>query len=174
MARKLGNGAVQSTAGQPARRQPAPALAVLHPEREARIADRVVQVREYGYVEGLKLQAACKEFLDALYGLFSAALDPPSTDDLAELIGTHIVTVQWLIAQALTPLDDDPQAFAAAVEQNARWVGRLSERDGDTLTTVWWETNTGFFTRRLQRRLQARLAAERAASQSASSASTTA
>lgn len=174
MARKLGSDAA-SPAGK-SRRKPAtaPAAAVLHPDLDLVIAGRAIRVREYGYVEGLRLQGACREFLDALYGMFSAAAEPPSADALAELIGEHIVTVQWLIAQALTPLDDEPQGFADAVAANARWVGRLSEPDGDALMTLWWQVNTGFFTRRLQRRLQARLAAARAASQSASSTSTTA
>jgi hypothetical protein len=152
---------------------PQSAIGVLHPELDVQIADRVVRIREYGYVEGLKLQAAVAPFLDALYGLFAAADEPPSAHDIAELVGEHITTVQWLIAQALTPIVDDPQQFAAAVADNARWVGRLSEADGDALTTLWWGVNTGFFTRRFQRRLQARLAVERRAAQSASSTSTT-
>lgn len=171
MATKLGTAA----AGK-GRKKAAPpsALAVLHPEIEVLVAHRVVRIREYGYVEGLKLQAAVAPFLDALYALFDAGGEPPSAHDIAELVGEHVVTVQWLIAQALTPLDDDPAAFAAAVEENARWVGRLGEMDGDRLTTLWWGVNTGFFTRRLQRRLQARLAAQRRAAPSASSTSTTA
>jgi hypothetical protein len=175
MARKIGSAATTKPAGapSPAGKNTA-ALDVLHPERQALIAGRLVEIREYGYIEGLKLQPGCKAFLDALYELFSTADEPPSVDDVSDLIGAHIITVQWLMAQAITPIDADPQAFVDGVHANAGWIGSLSDIDGDLLTFRWWEVNAGFFTRRLQRRLLGRLAAARRANPSPSSASTTA
>lgn len=149
-------------------------LNILHPERGVLIADRAVEVREYGYIEGLKLQAACKAFLDDLFIAFSRAEAPPTAEGIAEVMAEHILTVQWMIAQAITPLsDDDPQAFVRDVTANAQWIGALAEEPGDLLTAAWWEVNKRFFTRRLQRRALAANAAARPASLSASNVSTT-
>jgi hypothetical protein len=148
-------------------------LAILHPERQLVVAERTLEVREYGFIEGLKLQSGCKGFLDGLFGLFAPPAEPPSLEAIADVMAEHIITVQWMIAQAITPLYDDPEEFVAAVASNARWIGRLPEEAGDLLTACWWEVNKGFFTRRLQRRALAASAARAAAGPSASSASTT-
>ena len=169
--RRPGAAAAPAT-GRQASEQATETLDVLHPERTIAIGDRALEVREYGYVEGLKLQAACRAFLDDLYAVFARAEDPPSAEEIAEILGTHILTVQWLIAQAITPLDEDPQAFVTAVTDNLKWIGTLAEDAGDVLTACWWEVNKRFFIRRLQRRALAAGAAARAASPSASSAST--
>lgn len=177
MARKLGNQhQAQATPAATTRQAEAAAeqagvVSILHPEREVMIGKRAVEVREYGYVEGLKLQGACKDFLSALFGLFAQAAAPPPAEAVSDLFADHIVTVQWLIAQAITPIVDDPEVFVAAVASNAKWVASLDEVWGDALTAIWWEVNKGFFIRRLRRRAQAELEAARRAS--ALSASTT-
>lgn len=163
-----------TTAAARAQSDAAEALGILHPERSIAIGDRVLQVREYGYIEGLKLQSAAKPFLDDLYQAFLRSDEPPSADEIADIMATHIVTVQWMIAQAITPdHQDDPQKFVADVAGNATWINGLDEGAGDLLTAVWWEVNKRFFTRRLQRRALAAGTAARRESLSASSASTT-
>ncbi|MFU4637262.1 hypothetical protein ACM71F_30855, partial [Pseudomonas aeruginosa] len=54
--------------------QPAPAtdpgaddLQILHPERTLEVQGRMVTMREYGFVEGLKLRATMQPFLDDLH-----------------------------------------------------------------------------------------------------------
>lgn len=143
----------------------AEALAKLHPERSTLLAGRYVTVREYGYVEGLRIQPACKGFLDALFSTYQQGGTPPTADQVADLIALHINTVQWLIAQAITPeVDDNLAEFAAQVTENMKWVGTLGDEDGDALMLTWWVVNRGFFTRRLQRRVAALRQAEAHAS----------
>ena len=130
-------------------------IGVLHPTRTFSIAKRVVEVREYGFVEGLKVQAGTKVFLDDLYTLFDKASAPPPAEAVSDVFAEHIVTVHWLIAQAITPINDHAPTFVADVGENAKWVAGLTEIEGDALMAIWWEVNKGFFTRRLQRRRQA-------------------
>lgn len=158
-----------ATRAAAAERSAAEALEILHPERQLEVAGRVLEFREYGYVEGLKLQAAGKAFLDDLYVMFDRGHEPPSAEAIADVLADHILEVQWMIAQCITPLDDSPDVFVSAVADNARWIGTLGEDDGDLLASMWWEVNRRFFTRRLQRRALA----ARAARASASSGSTT-
>lgn len=170
MARRLPKGKEAPAAKQ---RPAAPDdLDVLHPERALTVRGRTVEVREYGYIEGLKVQAAAQPFLDALYALVSAASAPPPAHAVRRVFAAHAVSVQWMIAQAITPpADDDIAAFVDAVRANADWVGSLDDIEGDALTAVWWAVNSGFFTRRLQELvLAAREAA--AASRSAPAGST--
>lgn len=139
-------------------RQAADDLAILHPEGGITIDGRAVLMREYGYIEGLTLQAGIKFFLDALYLLFAKSTAPPQALQVREVFAAHAVTVQWLMAQSITPYPDDPrelQSFADAVAENARWVAKLDDLQGDALLAVWWGTNRGFFTRRFRERLLA-------------------
>ncbi len=148
----------------------AQALAVMHPSLELTILGKVCVFREYGYVEGLKLQAACRGFLDDMYQLFARGSAAPPVEEVADLFSVHVLTVQWMAAQSMTPVNDDPQAFVDECKANTAWIGTLPDLPGDALISVWWEVNRGFFTRRLQRRLQADRASK---SQSASPAFTT-
>lgn len=153
MARKLPKGAGKSGAGKPAAGKPAGPgeLDILHPERVITLAGRTVEVREYGYIEGLKVQAAAQPFIDALYALVSAGSAPPPAHAVRQVFAGQAVIVQWMMGQAVTPTNDaDPQAFVEAVRDNADWVGTLDDLEGDALTTVWWGVNAGFFTRRLR------------------------
>lgn len=128
-------------------------LAVLHPENVIEIAGRTVVVREYTYIEGMRLQGGAAAFLDDLYAAFPPAAGAPAAADVNDLLAKHIFVVQWLIAQAITPLNDaDADAFFAEVKANAVWVGQLNDVEGDLLSLAWWGVNRGFFTRRLQRR----------------------
>jgi len=142
-------------------------LEVLHPERAIEIAGRTVVVREYTYVEGMYLQAGAAVFLDDLYLAFARDGAAPMIDEVNAVLGKHIFVVQWLIAHAITPLSDEkPDAFYAAVKDNARWVGQLDDVEGDLLSVAWWGVNRGFFTRRLQRRARSVQAASDASSAS--------
>ena len=160
----------EAQAGRERSARDAAALEVLHPERVIEIADRVVVVREYTYVEGMRLQSGCQAFLDDLYAAFARDEAAPGHDDINELLAKHIFVVQWLVAHSITPLDTEhPDAFFAAVKDNARWVGGLNDVEGDLLSVAWWQVNRGFFTRRLARRAQASQADSGARSASPSS-----
>jgi hypothetical protein len=160
MARRLDKSKKAAPSGAAA----ASALSVLHPEAQMEIAGRLVEMREYGYIEGLKLQAGCKAFLDELYTLFEQASTPPSIDAVSDVMANHVLTVQWMAAQAMTRVSEDPQTFVDAIKEHAAWIGSLGEDAGDVLVSMWWGVNRGFFTRRLQRRLQAEKASRSSAS----------
>lgn len=162
----------RKTPAAKAQRESTPDLAILHPEQAITLRDRTVVVREYGYIEGLRLQAGVRLFLAALYAKFDNAGAPPSGFEVRELFADHSITVQWLIAQAITPYpesNDALEAFAHEIAANATWVAKLNDIEGDALLTVWWGVNAGFFTRRLR---EMRMAAIHAASQSPTPGST--
>ena len=146
-------------------------LETLHPERAIEIAGRVVRIREFGYIEGTHLQAGMAGFISELYAEFTREGAAPSFDSIEALIARHITLIHWVVANAITPHDDeDPDAFIAAVKANAGWIGGLSDIEGDRLVMAWWGVNKGFFIRRLQRRAAVEA---KAAAGSASPRSTT-
>ncbi|GEM_PF-644842 len=143
---------------------------ILHPERSRQIGGRLVEMREYGYIEGMRVQAAGAVFLDDLFALFPRAGLPPTDVAINAVVARHITVVHWMMAQAMTPSDDDLQAFGDAVRENTNWVGRLDYESGEALKNLWWAANASFFFRLLKNKAEAAKAAE---SLSASVASTT-
>lgn len=135
---------------------------VLHPERTPLINGRHLVVREYGFVEGMKLQAMFKPFLKDLFAQFSRSAGPPPANAVREVMADHAVAVQWMIAQAISPEEDEdaPKEFIDTVRENGKWVARLGEDDGDVLMSVWWVVNKNFFSRRLREQAMATKAAE--------------
>ncbi|MDF5999802.1 hypothetical protein P4050_15915 [Pseudomonas aeruginosa] len=51
-------------------------LQILHPEREIEVAGRKLTVREYGFVEGLRLRPMIQPLLDDLYAISQGAVLP--------------------------------------------------------------------------------------------------
>lgn len=116
-------------------------LAILFPERQASIAGMLITMREYRWVEGLRLQALIAPIVEQLASLAeqgrlmeSAALDA--------LFGDH--------ADAL------PLLIATACDQPVEWVAALSDRDGRNLRLLWWTVNVPFFVRHVTDCLLAR------------------
>lgn len=118
-------------------------LQILHPERLATIAGRQVVVREYGFVEGLRLQGQFLPFADDLYACMKDTRSA-ELNEIIELIGRHADLVTELIA------------ISADVEVD--WVRRLNDTDGSNLLFLWWAVNAPFFVRRVFGRLSADLA----------------
>ena len=143
---------------------------VLHPERSREIAGRLVEMREYGYIEGLRVQAAAAAFLEELFALFPRSGPLPTDDAINALIARHVTAVHWMMAQAMTPWDDDLEAFGEAVKANTRWIGQLGYEQGEALKNLWWSAAADFFFRLLRSKAEAQLAQE---SPSASAASIT-
>lgn len=113
-------------------------LDVLHPNREATIAGRKVVLREYGFIEGLRLRPLIRPFTDDLYALYRNG-PPPGYEEILDIIGRHADTVIELAA------------VAADVEVG--WARKLSSADGDLLLLLWWGANSHFFIQNLLRRL---------------------
>lgn len=156
MARKI---APAADAGAAPRQQRAASraereLEILHPEREIAVGGRRLTVREYGFVEGLKLRETAAPFLEALYRLAQAAGSVPTFAEVEAMLVAHDDTVLDLIARAA----DVDRAF----------IDALSDEEGYLLMQTWWLVNAGFFIRRVINRL----ATERALRQPAGDAST--
>ncbi|ATG73682.1 hypothetical protein AN401_07265 [Zobellella denitrificans] len=117
-------------------------LEILHPERPVTIAGRELVLREYGFVEGLRLRSQMQPFLDDLFRLMQMESEP-EVDQVLGLIGDHVDQVVAWAAQAagVTP----------------QWVAGLPPAEGETLLIVWWEVNSPFFVRQLQMREMTRI-----------------
>ena len=121
-----------------AKKAPGADLDVLYPNREALIAGRKIVLREYGFVEGLRLRPLTRPFADDLYTVFGKGT-PPGYEEVLDIIGRHADTVLELAA------------IAADVE--VEWVRKLSSADGDLLLLLWWGANSPFFIQNLLRRV---------------------
>lgn len=136
MAKKIPRRAPPPAAAKTAAPDP---LAILHPEREVFLAGKVVTVREYGFVEGLKMRATAQPFLDALYAFAAQDGHAPTFQEMELLVAEHSDCVLRLVARAA---DVSPE-----------WIESLTDEDGYRLMQEWWLANAGFFTRRVVQRL---------------------
>lgn len=118
-------------------------LEVLHPERRATIAGCEVTVREYGFVEGLRLQPLVEPIIADLQGLLGSGV--PSLEAVLAILGQHADTVVALMA--------------VAADVDEEWIAGLSQDDGHLLLMLWWGANGPFYLRSAAMR---RLAAARA------------
>lgn len=114
-------------------------LAILHPDQTLTIAGRELTVREYRFVEGLRLQPLFAPFLDDLYASLQDGERVPELHHLVQIMGQHQVQIMELVA------------ISAQVE--AGWIEQLTDDDGMQLLYTWWAVNAGFFMRRIGSRL---------------------
>lgn len=111
-------------------------LEILHPERELRIQGALIQVREYGFVEGLKIRPIAQPFIDSLGALFKSG--NLTTETVIDTVAEHLDAVLELVA------------IAADVDRE--WIEQLNDADGQALLMTWWGVNGPFFVRALQTR----------------------
>lgn len=114
-------------------------LEILHPERTATIAGRKITMREYGFVEGLKVRALTKPLIDALHK-FVADGSVPSAEEVQVILAEHADTVVVLMAKA--------------ADVDTEWVASLNQYEGDDLMAMWWGCNGPFFMRKAIDRLK--------------------
>ncbi len=111
-------------------------LEILNPERQLRIQGELITVREYGFVEGLKIRPIAQPFIDSLGELFrSGGL---STDGVIDVVAEHLDAVLQLVA--------------TAADVDRAWIEQLNDADGQALLMTWWGVNGPFFVRALQTR----------------------
>ncbi len=113
-------------------------LAILHPERHATIAGVPLVMREYGFVEGMRLHALITPIVDAIKAVALSG-ELADTDALRPVFGDH--------ADAVT------QLIATACDQPVAWVAGLNDNDGSSLQLLWWAVNSHFFVRRVRESL---------------------
>lgn len=107
-------------------------LEVLHPERQVSIAGRELVMREYGFVEGLKLRPLYAPLIETLKPVLAEA-ELPDLEQILDLLAEH--------AERL------PQLMATACDQPLEWVTSLGHEAGHNLMLVWWGVNGPFFVR---------------------------
>lgn len=108
-------------------------LQKLHPNLEATLNGRVVVVREYGFVEGLKVRQKLKAFLDGLYELIKLNATPP---------------LEQILDLVVDNLDAVLESVAVAADVAVEELTSLEDQDeGDLLLMRWWTANGPFFYR---------------------------
>lgn len=131
MARKVVPGKTRAKAA-PKPQPGADDLEVLHPEHQATIAGRKLVMREYGFVQGLKLRPLYAPLIESLKPALAGA-ELPDLEQILDLLAEH--------AERL------PQLLAAACDQPVEWVNGLGHEAGHNLMLMWWGVNGPFFVR---------------------------
>lgn len=135
-------------------------LAVLFPDRTLRIGDREITMREYRFMEGLRIKTLA---------------EPIIADIAARTEGAGDLTPEQLDAAFAAHPEALTQMMAQACDQPVEWVRDLPASQGEQLFGAWWAVNAGFFVRRVQQRVllhKARAFAGRVSSTPSSPAAT--
>lgn len=138
-------------------------LDILFPDREVRIGEKTLRVRELRFAE----QMTHNHLLMPVANAFTALASDLRMDDgmthVLDLLSEHAEQVLPLVAVSCNPLG----ALPDQLEATQRWIAGLRSEEGEVLFMVWWAANQGFFVRRLLRPMQ--VAQERARAGRASS-----
>ena len=125
--------------------------AILFPDVDVSVRDPdtgemvTLTVREYRFLEGLRIQATCRPLIEAIA---ETAVDGDDVDvgAIAAAMTDHAET--WVTC------------IAHATGRDVEWIGRLSDTDGQALSVAMWGANRNFFGRRLVEALRRRRKAE--------------
>ncbi|MEH6784109.1 MAG: DUF6631 family protein [Alcanivorax jadensis] len=111
-------------------------LQILHPDMDIKINGEALTVREYGFVEGLRLRPLTKPILEAFTVLFDSG-EEITVDHVLGLLADHYETALQLVA--------------ASIDRDMAWMEDLNDKDGQELLMVWWAVNGPFFVRSVKR-----------------------
>lgn len=123
-------------------------LEILHPEQFLTIAGQRVCVREYSFIEGLRLARLIDPFVRDLHSRLSQPDAAPDVDELIAAMAAHEGRIVVFIA--------------AAADVSEDWVRGLNDEDGLKLLYAWWAANAAFFMRRTAIRAMMRRTSETA------------
>lgn len=129
--------------------------AILFPNADLDIGGETVTVREFGFMESMKLEPIAYPLIQALADI-GADWASVSHREVMQVIADHDLAYAKLIA--------------ASVDRPLDWVQGLSDKEGMALSTAFWRVNNGFFVRRLLTLMLPQLARQ-AAKESAGAAS---
>lgn len=107
-------------------------LEALFPEREVEVGGRTITVREFGFIEGLKITPRVAPLLEALRAM---AASEATFDRILAVLAEHEDELVYLMARA----------SGCTLKE----IRALSDEDGQTLLWTFWGINSGFFTRRI-------------------------
>ena len=138
-------------------------LVIMHPEAPLSVGGRDLVMREYGFVEGLRLRPVIEPLLADMEALLLTS-QQPTTDQMLDLMSAHIEAFQQLLAVA-TDTDKD-------------FVAGLGQADGFKLADAWWTVNGPFYwrtavSRAAVQKVMQRAAAGQTSTQSSSATDTT-
>lgn len=130
-------------ATKPAKDATGDELEILVPERDIEIAGVAITVREYSFIEGLKLRSKMQPLIDALYKSITATA-MPELEDIIIILSEQNELVVELVAQSAN----------VAVS----WIEELGQEDGYRLMLTWWAVNGPFFVSTAVQRVHAAMA----------------
>jgi hypothetical protein len=127
---------------------------ILFPDADIVIGGETITVREFGFIEAMKVEPIAWPIIEALAD-----------------IGTDWESVDF--RQVMMVFADNAEAFvqliAASTGKSPEWVAELNDRDGNAIANTFWRVNQGFFVRRLLVLLAPKLKARMAKTQQAAS-----
>jgi hypothetical protein len=127
---------------------------ILFPDADIVIGGETITVREFGFIEAMKVEPIAWPIIEALAD-----------------IGTDWESVDF--RQVMVVFADNTEAFvqliAASTGKSREWVTKLNDRDGSAIANTFWRVNQGFFVRRLLALLVPKLKAKKAKAQQAAS-----
>lgn len=119
-------------------------LQIMHPDLTTTIAGQKITVREYGFVEGLRLRSLAQPLLDALHAKVAVGRFP-ELEEIIAILGDNAEAVAQLIA--------------AAADVEVEWLHGLNQREGHQLMLLWWTANGPFYVKNVFDRIMAEAAA---------------
>ena len=139
--------------------EPADEAEVLFPDKQMRINDEIITVREFSFADGLRASSIAGPILKDLADLFTVSTPERKANysDMATVFAKHADAYLELIA--------------ISIGKSIDWLRTLGGADGDELSLIFWNVNKGFFMRRLVMEAIARRQPAEGASVSASSPS---
>jgi hypothetical protein len=114
-------------------------LAVLHPNQGVTIAGRKIVMREYGFIEGLRLMPMLDPIIADIRAVLERREPMTGSEQLPPWLATHADALVHLVSVAA---DVDPE-----------WVTSLTLSDGHELLWWWWMTNGPFCMRSASQRV---------------------
>jgi hypothetical protein len=112
-------------------------LEILHPDRAIFIGDHEIIVREYSFVEWLKMRAMAQPIINDLERLLMS--DEPIDDDQVFIMLSQNSDVVLTMLMKSTGL----------AKEN---IDQLEPSDGERLLYLWWCVNSHLFIRRVMER----------------------
>lgn len=105
-------------------------LQILHPHQTQIIAGKEITVREYGWVEGLKLRSTMQPIVADFQEIIERGQSPEG-EDIEIILSKHAAVVVELIA--------------ASANVDIEFMETLSDEEGSKLELAWWGCNGHFF-----------------------------
>lgn len=112
--------------------------AILHPDLTFTVGGREVTIREYRFVDGLRVRAKAKPLTLALHQ--QIVTGEALTEDVLDVLATHGDLVRELVIDATVGADAD-------------WYDGLDDNEGTQLLVAWWSVCGPFFLRQIASRL---------------------